>query len=221
MKHTVTHSVLALLAGLLLSTAAVAAPTAKDAEALITTSAEKINAIVEGASAYYDTDRERYHREIASVLDPVVDFTTFARGVMGNMASARYVQSLPEDQREAARATVPQFRDVLYHTVIKSYGKIFYNYKGSKFSIKSSELLGKGDRASVTQLVVDPQGEQYLLQYTLNTQGDAGWKIQNVIVEGVNMGQSYRAQFEAATERYKGDVNEVIKNWPQIMEGHE
>jgi len=217
----VKKPLLALIAGLLVSAAALAAPAAKDAEKLITTSADSINAIVEGATAYYDTDRERYHKEIAAILDPVVDFTTFARGVMGNMASERYVLSLPEDKREAARATVPQFRDVLYHTVIKSYGKIFYNYRGSKFSIKSSELLGKGDRASVTQQVIDPQGEQYVLQYTLNNRGDEGWKIQNVIVDGVNMGQSYRAQFEAATDRYKGDVNEVIKNWPQIMDGHE
>jgi phospholipid transport system substrate-binding protein len=221
MEHTVKNALLALAAGLLMSAAALAAPTAKDAEELITNSANEINVIVEGASAYYDTDRERYHKEIAAVLDPVVDFTTFAKGVMGNRASERYVQSLPESEREAARATVPHFRDVLYHTVIKSYGKIFYNYKGSKFSIKSSELLGKGDRASVTQQVIDPQGEHYVLQYTLNAQGDQGWKIQNVIVDGVNMGQSYRAQFEAAVDRYKGDVNEVIKNWPQIMDGHE
>lgn len=215
------RSLLALVAGLLVSAAATAAPNAKEAEDVITNSANAINLIVEGASAYYDTDRERYHKEIAAVLDPVVDFTTFARGVMGNMASERYVQSLPEEKREAARATVPQFRDVLYHTVIKSYGKIFYNYKGSKYSIKSSELLGKGDRASVTQQVIDPQGEHYVLQYTLNAQGGQGWKIQNVIVDGVNMGQSYRAQFEAAVDRYQGNVNEVIKNWPQIMDGRE
>lgn len=214
-------SLFALVASLLVSTAALAAPSAKEAEDLITTNATKISAIADSATAYYDSDRARYHKEIAAVLDPVVDFTTFARGVMGNTASARYIQSLPEDKREAAKAYVPQFRDVLYHTVIKSYGKIFYNYRGSKFSIKSSELLGKGDRASVTQQVIDPQGDHYVLQYTLNNQGDQGWKIQNVIVDGVNMGQSYRAQFEAAADRYKGDISEVIKNWPQIMEGRE
>lgn len=215
------NSLLGLAAGLLVSATTVAAPTARDAEALITNSANEINVIVEGATAYYDTDRERYHKEIAAILDPVVDFTTFARGVMGNWASERYAQSLPEAERDAARASVGQFRDVLYHTVIKSYGKIFYNYRDSKYSIKSSEMLGKGDRASVTQQVIDPQGEHYVLQYTLNAQGDQGWKIQNVIVDGVNMGQSYRAQFESAVDRYKGDVSEVIKNWPQIMDGHE
>lgn len=214
-------SLIALVTGLLVSVIAVADPTAREAEELITKSANEINAIVRDAPAYIDTDPDRYYQQIAAVLDPVVDFTTFARGVMGHLASERYVQTLPEGERDAARATVPQFRDVLYHTVIKSYGKIFYNYAGSQFSIKSSQLLGNGDRASVIQKVIDTQAKQYALQYTLNNADGKGWKIQNVIVDGVNMGQSYRAQFEGAMDRYKGSVSDVIKNWPQIMAGHE
>ncbi|MEZ5571739.1 MAG: ABC transporter substrate-binding protein [Halioglobus sp.] len=214
-------SFIAVVAGLLFSSIAAAGPTAQDAELLITNSANQINAIVKDAPAYIDTDPDRYYEQIAEALDPVVDFTTFARGVMGHLASKRYVESLPEGERDAARTAVPQFRDVLYHTVVKSYGKIFYNYAGSQFSIQSSELLGNGDQASVIQKVVDTQAKQYALQYTLNNKGGKGWKIQNVIVDGVNMGQSYRAQFEAALERYKGNTSDVIKNWPEIMEGHE
>jgi phospholipid transport system substrate-binding protein len=219
--NNVKTSLIAMLAGLLVSGIAMAAPTAKDAETLIVDSSNQINAIVKDASGYIESDPERYYAQIATVLDPVVDFTTFARGVMGYTASERYVKGLPEAEREAARAYVPQFRDVLHHTLMKSYGKIFYNYAGSTFTIKSSELLGKGDRASVIQKVVDPQSNQYALQYTLNAAGGNGWKIQNVIVDGVNMGQSYRAQFEAALEKYKGSVPDVIKNWPEIMQGHE
>lgn len=221
LEHTVKIFFLTLFSGVLLSAGAMANPTAVEAEQLITESANRINSIAEGADDYIETDPDRYYSEIAAILDPVVDFTTFARGVMGYLASERYVQSLPEAEREAARATVPQFRDVLYHTLIKSYGKLFHNYAGSQFAIKSSELLGKGERASVIQQIIDPQGEQYLIQYTLNNRSGQGWKIQNVIVEGVSMGQSYRAQFEGAMDRYKGQVSAVIENWPQIMDGHD
>jgi phospholipid transport system substrate-binding protein len=198
-----------------------AAPTAKDAELLVTTTAEKINAIVEGASAYMDTDPDRYYQQIGATLNPLVDYGTFARGVMGHVASKRYIETLPEGEREAARANLPKFRDVLQNTLIKGYGKVFYNYAGSTFAVKSSELLGSGDRASVTQKVIDPQGKHYELQYTLNHQAEQGWKIQNVIVDGINMGQSYRAQFEEALDLYKGSVGDVITHWPQIMDGHE
>lgn len=204
-----------------MSVIAMAAPTAKDAEQLITTKAEEINTIVAGASSYFATDPDRYYQEVGATLDPIVDYDTFARGVMGHVASKRYIQGLPAGEQEAARANLPKFRDVLHKTLIKGYGKIFYNYAGSKFSVKSSELLGSGDRASVTMYVVDTQNKRYELQYTLNNQGKQGWRIQNVIVDGINMGQSYRAQFEEALDRYKGSVSDVIQNWPQIMDGHE
>jgi phospholipid transport system substrate-binding protein len=217
----VKGSLAILVAGLLMSVTAMAVPTAEDAEQLVTSTAEQINAIVAGASSYIETDPDRYYQQIGATLDPIVDYDTFARGVMGYVASKRYVQSLPAGEQDAARANLPKFRDVLHHTLIKGYGKIFYNYAGSTFSIKSSELLGSGDRASVTQQVIDTQKKRYELQYTLNRQGEQGWKIQNVIVDGVNMGQSYRAQFEEALDRYKGNVGEVIQNWPQIMQGRE
>jgi phospholipid transport system substrate-binding protein len=214
-------SFLALTTSILFSTAALAAPTAKEAELLISTTSDEINAIVEGASAYFDTDPDRYYQQIGSTLDPHVDYDTFARGVMGHIASKRYVESLPEGERAAARANLPKFRDVLHDTLVKGYGKVFYNYAGSQYAVKSTELIGSGDRASVTQKVIDPQNKQYELQYTLNYQAEQGWKIQNVIVDGINMGQSYRAQFEAALDLYKGNVSDVIKHWPQIMDGHE
>jgi phospholipid transport system substrate-binding protein len=210
-----------LVTGLLMPVVAMAAPTARDAELLVTTTAEKINIIVDGASSYYATDPDRYYQQIGLTLDPLVDYDTFARGVMGHVASKRYVQGLPEGEREAARANLPKFRDVLHHTLIKGYGKVFYNYAGSKYTIKSSELLGSGDRASVTMHVVDTQNKHYELQYTLNNKAGQGWKIQNVIVDGINMGQSYRAQFEEALDRYRGSVSDVIQNWPQIMDGRE
>jgi phospholipid transport system substrate-binding protein len=221
LENRVKLSFLALATSFILSAAAMAAPTAKDAELLVTTTADKINVIVEGASTYFDTDPGRYYQQIGTTLDPHVDYDTFARGVMGHVASKRYVESLPEGERAAARANLPKFRDVLHDTLIKGYGKVFYNYAGSKFAVKSSELIGSGDRASVTQKVIDPQNKQYELQYTLNYTAEQGWKIQNVIVDGINMGQSYRAQFEEALDLYKGSVSDVIKNWPQIMDGHE
>jgi phospholipid transport system substrate-binding protein len=221
LENYVKLSFLALATSILWSAAAVSAPTAKEAELLISTTSDAINAIVEGAPAYFDTDPGRYYQQIDTTLKPHVDYDTFARGVMGHVASKRYVESLPEGERAAARANLPKFRDVLHDTLVKGYGKVFYNYAGSQYAVKSSELIGSGDRASVTQKVIDPQKKQYEIQYTLNHQGEQGWKIQNVIVDGINMGQSYRAQFEEALDLYKGNVGEVIKNWPQIMDGRE
>ena len=96
LENRVKLSFLALATSILLSTSAVAAPTAKEAEQLISTTSDAINAIVEGASTYFDTDPDRYYQQIGATLDPHVDYDTFARGVMGHIASKRYVERSEE-----------------------------------------------------------------------------------------------------------------------------
>jgi len=41
--------------------------------------------------------------------------------------------------------------------------------------------------------------------------------IANVIVEGVNLGQTYRSQFAEAVEKNKGDVDYVVDHWVELM----
>lgn len=215
----IVASVLLLFVNQLASTAY--ASTSNAAEQLVESTSQKIMALVEQAPAYIDKDPDRYYRQIETTLDPIVDFAVFARGVMGHLASKRYIASLPQSEQDAAKQNITDFTNVLHDTVIRGYGKVFYQYAGSQFAMVSSELIGKGDRASVTQKITDTKNQQYTIQYSLNNRDQQGWKIQNIVVEGINMGQSYRAQFESAMERYKGNVRDVITNWPQIMDGKE
>jgi phospholipid transport system substrate-binding protein len=41
--------------------------------------------------------------------------------------------------------------------------------------------------------------------------------IANVVVEGVNLGQTYRSQFAEAVENHGGDVDYVVENWVELM----
>ena len=42
------------------------------------------------------------------------------------------------------------------------------------------------------------------------------WKLRNVIIETVNLGEIYRNQFQAAARKHNGDLNVVIDNWGAI-----
>jgi phospholipid transport system substrate-binding protein len=39
------------------------------------------------------------------------------------------------------------------------------------------------------------------------------WKVSNVIIEGINLGQTYRSQFASAADQNRGDVDKVIAGW--------
>ena len=40
-----------------------------------------------------------------------------------------------------------------------------------------------------------------------------GWLIINIIVNGVNLGLTFRNQFRALATEYDNDIDEIINNW--------
>lgn len=59
----------------------------------------------------------------------------------------------------------------------------------------------------------DEHGTVYNLDYSMGLSDNGNWQVQNIIVDGVNLGLSYRSQFDSALNTYAGDVNRVIENW--------
>jgi len=57
----------------------------------------------------------------------------------------------------------------------------------------------------------------YKIQYSLRKNDDASWKIRNLIVDGVNVGLTYRNQFKSAMETEDGNLERVIEIWPEII----
>ena len=45
----------------------------------------------------------------------------------------------------------------------------------------------------------------------LNKQGQ--WKLINIVINGVNLGLTFRNQFRALAEEFDGDIDKVILNW--------
>ena len=42
------------------------------------------------------------------------------------------------------------------------------------------------------------------------------WKLRNVIIESVNLGEIYSNQFQSSARKYEGDLDSVIENWTTV-----
>jgi phospholipid transport system substrate-binding protein len=190
-----------------------------DPETMLEQATSQLLAISSAAREYADTDRERYYREVSSVLDQVMDIRYFARGVMATYASSRLYNSLKTDQEKAAfRARVEKFADALKRVWMVKYADALLRADGETIDIKRQATGSDNpDRASIEQTVHDREGNTYLIQYSLHKVKDGGWLITNVIVEGVNLGETYRSQFAEAVEKHGGDVDYVVDHWVELM----
>ncbi|MEO0435831.1 MAG: ABC transporter substrate-binding protein [Pseudomonadota bacterium] len=175
---------------------------------------ERVLNVIEEARSYVDEDPERYYQEVHEVLDPFVDYSGFARGVMGQYATRARYRSLDEAGRTKLRDQVERFTETMRVGLIKTYSKGLLAFGGSRVELEADDgATSNPRRAQLRQLIYSDAPEPYVVIYSMAKNKEGSWLLRNLIVENVNLGQIYRSQFESAARRFKGDLDAVIANW--------
>jgi len=190
-----------------------------DPEQMLKQATDQLLAISRAAQAYAKEDPERYYSQVTAVLDQVMDMPYFARGVMATYASSRLYNSLrTEAERAAFRDRLTRFTTALKRVWMVKYSDALLRFHGERIDLaRIATGDDSADRASVEQTIHGENNQTYVVQYSLHKAKDGGWRITNVIVEGINLGVTYRSQFAEAVENHQGDVDYVVDHWVELM----
>lgn len=177
----------------------------------------QVMSAVEEAQSYVDEDPERYYGEVQAILDPVIDFRGFARGVMGPYATSERYRSLDDAGRAQLRAQLDRFTEVMRVGLVRTYSKGLLAFGGSRIEVSKPALdEAEQSRVSVEQLIFSEEAEPYRVMYQMGRGKSGDWKLRNVIIESVNLGEIYRNQFESAARKQDGNLDAVIDSWTAI-----
>lgn len=152
----------------------------------------------------YEEDPEAFYREIEDALTGFVDFRRIAARVMG-----RYARQASPEQRDEF---VTRFKRSLFESYAQA---LVNNSEGFEIAVEEARINPQNEnRGSVNMLVTTESGDRYQVTYSMyrKDQGD-DWLMENVIVEGVNIGLAFRDRFTQEMESRRGDVDAVIDNW--------
>ncbi|MFK7829157.1 MAG: phospholipid-binding protein MlaC [Congregibacter sp.] len=187
---------------------------ADSAESVLQKTTDRVLKVIEEARSYVDEDPERYYSAVHEVLDPVIDFSGFARSVMGDYATRARYQSLDKAGQDELRSQLDRFSETIRIGLIRTYSKGLLAFGGSRVELdKSGANEVSGNRATLRQLIYSDATDPYVVVYQMARDRSGRWRMRNLVVENVNLGQIYRSQFESAARRYKGDLDKVIDNW--------
>jgi phospholipid transport system substrate-binding protein len=190
---------------------------AMTAHEIVRQTTTEVMAVVEEARSYADEDPERYYNAIQDILDGVVDFRGFARGVMGAYATSERYRSLDEAGRKQLVAQLDRFSEVMREGMVRTYGKGLLAFSGSRIEISTpTPDEAEQSRASVEQLIFSDQAEPHVVMYQMGRDREGDWKLRNMIIENINLGEIYRNQFEAAARKENGDLDAVIDQWTAV-----
>lgn len=174
----------------------------------------RVMAVVKEAPSYVEAEPDRYFQALQAVLDEVVDFSGFTRGVMGPYATRSRYQSLSPEGKAQLREQVERFTEIMRLGLVRTYGKGLLAFGGSRVEVQRppAESSDTGTM-SVTQLIYSDGPEPYVILYQMRKAKTGEWKLRNLIVEAINLGQVYRNQFQAAARDHEGDLDAVIADW--------
>ncbi len=143
---------------------------------------------------------DEYYADITKTLDAVVDFPFIAKAVMRKSGKT----ATPEQ--------IEKFTAVFKSGLVKTYAKGIANYADSGVKTLPSSAEAGARRLSVDQDVSE-KNNVHRLSYTMAQNKAAEWKLINVVLNGVNLGDSFTSQFDQAMIKQANDIDKVIETW--------
>ena len=173
----------------------------EDPYLFIDDNAQKMVRVLTEDSSLFETDRVLYENKIKEIFEPMIDFRRVAASVMGKKY---YLLATKEERAEF----VLIFRDSLLDTYAETLAQWGDSTITTEFP-KNKEELSKN--AEVKQ-ILDTGTSKYPISYKLRKSKD-GWKIVNIIINGVNLGLTFRNQFQALAVSHNENISDTLRNW--------
>lgn len=193
------NAAVVLALSMLLSLPALAQDTTP--EQLIRESVEQLMGQLDGREGYYAANTRELKTVVDESLADVADFRYIGASVMG-----RYFSNATPKQRSRF---VNTFRQTLIDTYAK--GLVTYDYREIRV-LDNQQSARYEDQANVAMEIVGTDGDVYPISYTMRLKGGE-WKVVNVIVNGINLGLTFRNQFDQAMRQNDRDYDAVINAW--------
>ncbi len=168
----------------------------------IDNNAQKMVQVLTLEAALFETDRSLYEQKIKDIFEPMIDFRRVAASVMGK----KYYLLASQGERSEF---VLIFKDSLLDTYAETLAQwgdstITTKFPDSKFNIYEKNVEVKQ--------VLNTGSSKYPISYKLR-RNEEGWKIVNIIINGVNLGLTFRNQFQALAVTHNENIDLTLQNW--------
>jgi phospholipid transport system substrate-binding protein len=162
--------------------------------------AQLISSVADAMLKALDTNRAEYRKDpskidqlVDAVMLPHFDTQYAARLVLG-----RHWTSASADQRQ-------RFIDAFYHSMLRNYGNALVDFTPERLRVLPYQGKADAPNATVRTQVRKDDGTSVAVNYSLRRTNE-GWKVWDVVIEGVSYVKSFRDDFGSEIERSGLDV---------------
>ncbi|NCV99121.1 MAG: ABC transporter substrate-binding protein, partial [Proteobacteria bacterium] len=162
----------------------------------IDSNAQKMVIVLKENKSLFLEDRKLYEQKIKEIFEPMIDFRRVAATVMGK----KYYLASSKEQRAEF---VVIFKDSLLDTYAETLAQ-WENQTITTIFPKNMEIQTNNLKNIEVQQTLNTGSSKYPISYKLRKNKDNSWSIVNIIVNGVNLGLTFRNQFQALAIKNNG-----------------
>ena len=157
--------------------------------------------VIRSNQSLYVSDPEQFKAKINTIFEPMVDFRRVGASVMGK----KYYIAATKDQRL-------QFISVFKTSLLDTYSSTLAQWGDQTIKTNFSQKTEFNKTEDVNQSLVT-SNNIYPITYKVRNDGKDNWLIINIIVNGVNLGLTFRNQFQALALEHNENIDDIIDNW--------
>jgi phospholipid transport system substrate-binding protein len=165
-------------------------------DALVRKSIDEVVALIKADKDLQGGNPKKLHDLVEEKVLPHFDFTRMTRLAVGrNWAQAS------GEQRDALTR---EFRTLL----VRTYSTSLSQYRNQTIDVKPAKIAAQDKETVVKTVVIQPGGPPIPIDYAMERQ-DKGWKVFDVMVDGVSLVTTYRGSFNDQIQ--KAGIDGLVK----------
>ena len=157
--------------------------------------------ILQTKNALFEEDSELFIQEISNAFSPIVDFQRIARNVMG-----KHYKVSTSSQRD-------RFSEAFRTSLLNTYSKTLIEFKDEKIIVLPPKNKSRTPNKVKVDIEIITSSKSYPGVYSMYLDKNNEWKIINIVVNGINLGLTFRSQFYSLMEKNNNDISTVIDKW--------
>ena len=161
---------------------------------------EMVN-VIRSNKSLYSSNPEQFKAKINFIFEPMVDFRRVGASVMGK----KYYRASTKDQRL-------RFISAFKTSLLDTYSSTLAQWGDQTIDTHFSQKTVFAKTEDVNQSLV-ASNSIYPITYKVRDDGKGNWLIINIIVNGVNLGLTFRNQFQALALEHNENIDDIIDNW--------
>ncbi len=163
---------------------------------------QKMVSVLQNNSELFKSDRNKYENKIKEIFEPMIDFKRISASVMGK----KYYLLATKEQKY-------DFINIFRDSLLNTYSETLAQWGDSSISTIILDYDESQDIKNIeVKQILDTGSNKYPISYKLR-KNDEDWKIINIIINGVNLGLTFRNQFQALAISHNDNIELTLQNW--------